>query len=96
MNPDTFCVATTTDPMNDHPILVNVTGVGIFPARMNGDLLMGTTSCPGFMSTTTQSTTTIAVEVSNSPVDNPVLNLFLGIMIMYVVAAGVISFFRKR
>lgn len=51
--------------------------------------LFATTTCPVGNSTTT-------IAVTNSPVDNPVLDLFLGLIMMYMVFAGVIWFFRKK
>lgn len=49
------------------------------------------TQCPN-----ASSTGTTTVFVNGATVDNPVFDLFCGILIIYLVAYGVIGFFRKK
>jgi len=44
----------------------------------------------------TQATSSVNVDLSNLVVDNPIFDLFCGVMILYMTMAGVIWFFRKN
>jgi len=87
-------IGTTTDMLgstdeNDIFLPLHLNDGSLFQATSTA--LYATTSCP-----LTVATTSLEVSVDNTPVDNPVLDMFMGVMILYMTAWATIAFFKKR